>query len=46
MYFEWVKGFYDTGKPGYTNEGIKVFVRASWITVAQYKEITSINYVA
>lgn len=46
MFFDWIKGFYDAGKPGYTNDGVKVFVRAGWITAEQYKGITDFEYVA
>lgn len=39
-----VKRYYDMGK--YTDEQMKVFVQAKWITVNQYKEITEIEYIA
>lgn len=39
-----VKRYYDMGK--YTDEQMKVFVQAKWITVDQYKEITGIKYIA
>lgn len=39
-----IKKYYDMGK--YTNEQMKVFVGAGWITAEQYKEITGIDYVA
>ena len=44
-WFETIKRFYDEGKPRYDNEGIKVFVKAGYITPEQYKEITGIDYV-
>lgn len=39
-----IKRYYDEGR--YTNEQVKVFVKAKWITDVQYKEITGIDYVA
>lgn len=39
-----IKRYYDMGK--YTDEQMKVFVQANWITAAQYEEITGITYVA
>jgi len=40
-----IKRYYDAKYPGYTDEGIKVFVRAGWITADEYKEITGIDYI-
>ncbi len=37
-----IKRYYDMGK--YTNEQMKVFVQAKWITDEQYREITGIEY--
>lgn len=37
-----VKRYYDMGK--YTNEQMKVFVQAKWITEEQYLEITGVVY--
>jgi uncharacterized XkdX family phage protein len=42
--FNSVKKYYDMGK--YTDEQMKIFVQAGWITVEQYLEITSVEYVA
>jgi uncharacterized XkdX family phage protein len=39
-----IKKYYDMGK--YTNEEMKIFVKAEWITEEQYKEITNVSYVA
>lgn len=39
-----IKKYYDMGK--YTLEQMKVFVKAKYITAAQYKEITGTEYVA
>jgi uncharacterized XkdX family phage protein len=39
-----IKKYYDMGK--YTDEQMKVFVGAEWITPEQYKEITGVEYVA
>lgn len=39
-----IKCHYDAGR--YTEEQVKVFVVAKWITTAQYKQITGIDYVA
>lgn len=44
-WFNTIKRYYDNGHPSYTNEGIKVFVKASMITEQQYKDITGIEYV-
>ncbi|NGP46918.1 XkdX family protein [Bacillaceae bacterium SIJ1] len=43
--FKTIKKYYDGGFDGYTNEGVKIFVLANWITPKQYKEITGIDYV-
>lgn len=40
--FNSIKRYYDMGK--YTNEQVKIFVMANWITAEQYKEITGENY--
>lgn len=37
-----VKRYYDMGK--YSDEQVKVFVKAGWITEEQYKEITGEEY--
>lgn len=42
--FNSIKKYYDQGR--YTNEQVKVFLQANWITAEQYKEITGIDYVA
>jgi uncharacterized XkdX family phage protein len=42
--YEDVKYYYDQGY--YTNDEMKIFVQAAWITPAQYKTITSADYVA
>lgn len=39
-----IKKYYDSGR--YTNEQVKIFVQAGWITEAQYKEITQEDYTA
>lgn len=39
-----IKRHYDAGR--YTNEQVKIFVQAKWITEEQYKQITGIDYVA
>lgn len=39
-----IKRYYDTGR--YTDENVKIFVLAKWITEAQYEEITGIPYQA
>lgn len=44
MYYEWIKDYYDDGY--YTNEQVKVFVEAGWITAAEYEQITGEPYVA
>lgn len=41
-WFEMIKRYYDMGK--YTDEQVKVFVRAGRITEEQYKEITGLEY--
>ena len=43
-WFKQVKRFYDEGKPRYDNEGVKVFVKAGYITAEQYQEITGVDY--
>lgn len=37
-----IKKYYNMGK--YTNEQVKVFVSAGWITAEEYKEITGVDY--
>lgn len=46
MWFDTIKKYYDEGHPSYTDENLKVFVKAKMITDTQYKEITTIEYVA
>ena len=43
MWYDSVKRYYNMGF--YTNEQMKVFVVAEFITVEQYKEITEVEYV-
>ena len=38
-----IKKYYDMGK--YTDEQMKVFVKAEWITEAEYKTITGKKYI-
>lgn len=40
--YKYIKEFYDMNL--YTNDDVKIFVRAKWITVEEYKAITTINY--
>lgn len=40
--FNSIKRYYDMGK--YSDEQMKVFVKAGWISDEQYKEITNIPY--
>lgn len=42
VWFNAIQGYYKEGF--YTNNDVKVFVRASWITADQYKQITGIDY--
>ncbi len=42
--FDSIKRYYDMGK--YTNEQIKIFVRAKWITEEEFEEITEEEYEA
>lgn len=37
-----IKRYYDQGR--YTDEQVKVFVKAKWITAEEYKTITGIKY--
>ncbi|VUZ24882.1 Uncharacterised protein [Acetobacterium wieringae] len=37
-----IKRYYDEGR--YTNDQVKIFVRAKWITAEQYKTITGEDY--
>ena len=46
MWFNTIKRYYDNGHASYTDEGLKVFVKASMITTNEYKTITGIEYVA
>lgn len=39
-----IKKYYDEGR--YTKAQVKIFVRAKWITAAQYQEITGEEYTA
>lgn len=39
-----IKKYYDEGR--YTDVQVKIFVRAGWITEAEYKTITGKKYVA
>lgn len=45
MWFNTIKRYYDNGHPSYTDEGLKVFVKANMIAAKEYKEITGIEYV-
>ena len=42
--FSYIKEYYDLKL--YTNEDIKIFVQAGWITNADFKTITGIDYTA
>lgn len=44
MWFAIIKKFYDDKHPSYTNENLKIFVKAKMITVEEYKQITGIEY--
>ncbi|MEK4403426.1 XkdX family protein [Sporosarcina sp. FSL K6-6792] len=46
MWFNTVKRYYDNGHASYTDESLKVFVKANMIIAEQYTEITGIEYVA
>lgn len=46
MWFDTIKKYYDEGHLRYTDESIKVFVKAEMITDTEYFEITGIEYVA
>jgi uncharacterized XkdX family phage protein len=46
MWFNTIKRFYDNGHPAYTNENLKVFVKANMITSGQYQQITDEPYTA
>ena len=46
MWFNTIKRFYDSGHPSYTNENLKVFVKAEMITAEQYTLITDEPYTA
>lgn len=43
MWYDSVKRYYNMGF--YTNEQMKIFVVADFITAEQYKEITGVEYV-
>ena len=43
MWYDSIKRYYNMGF--YTNEQMKIFVVAEFITVEQYKEITGVEYV-
>jgi len=42
--FESIKRYYNMGK--YTDDQMKIFVQANWITEAEYNDITEIEYIA
>ncbi len=42
--FNFIKQQYDNRFNGYTDEGIKRFVRTSIITATEYQEITGVIY--
>ncbi|MFJ7585660.1 XkdX family protein [Bacillus cereus] len=46
MWYSTVKRYYDNGHPSYTDESLKIFVKASMITSDQYTEITGVPYEA
>ncbi|MGP9042091.1 XkdX family protein [Cytobacillus kochii] len=43
VWFNAIKGYYTEGF--YSNDDVKIFVQAAWITADQYKQITGVNYV-
>ncbi len=45
MWFKTIKKYYDEKMPNYTDEGIKIFVKAKMLTEEEYKQITGIDYV-
>ena len=42
--FDFIKKMYDLHFPGYTADGIKVFVTTGTITVDEYEEISGVTY--
>ena len=42
--FSYIKEYYDLKL--YTSDDVKVFVKVKWISDAEYKTITGIDYVA
>lgn len=42
--FDYIKEYY--GLKLYTNDDVKIFVKAGWITSTDFKSITSTDYVA
>lgn len=40
----YIKEYYDLKL--YTNDDVKIFVKAGWITTTDFKDITSVDYVA
>lgn len=42
MWFDTIKKYYNEGHNSYTDENLKVFVKAKMITEVHYKEITTI----
>lgn len=40
----YIKEYYDLKL--YTNDDIKIFVKAGWITSIDFKDITNVDYVA
>ena len=45
MWFDIVKQYYDDKHPRYTDDGLKVFVKAKMISAENYFQITGIEYV-
>lgn len=43
MWYDFLKGYYDEGF--YTNDDMKYFVSAGWITADEYQTITGTPYV-
>lgn len=44
MWVNWIKGYFD--EKLYDKNDVKEFVKAGWITVADYKKITNEDYAA
>ena len=42
--FSYIKEYYDLKL--YSNDDVKIFVKANWVTTDEYKTITGIDYVA